>query len=142
MKANNGLFIVDDLGRQLVSPQDLMNRWIVPLDRHVDYFALHTGKKFQVPFDVIVVFSSNLQPSKLRTRRFCGAWATRSLSARCLRSDYRRIFMKVCEDNGIPFDEDGYRYLVRELHPRNAKPLLGLPSARHSLPAARLRALQ
>jgi hypothetical protein len=124
MKANNGLFIVDDLGRQLVSPQDLMNRWIVPLDRHVDYFALHTGKKFQVPFDVIVVFSSNLQPSKLADEAFLRRLGYKIFVGPVPESDYRRIFMKVCEDNGIPFDEKGYRYVTRELHPRNAKPLL------------------
>jgi hypothetical protein len=124
MKANNGLFIVDDLGRQLVSPQDLMNRWIVPLDRHVDYFALHTGKKFQVPFDVIVVFSSNLQPSKLADDAFLRRLGYKIFVGPLPESDYRRIFMKVCEDSGIPFDEEGYRYVVQDLHTRNAKPLL------------------
>jgi hypothetical protein len=124
MKANNGLFIVDDLGRQLVSPQDLMNRWIVPLDRHIDYFALHTGKKFQVPFDVIVVFSSNLQPSKLADDAFLRRLGYKIFVGPLPEGDYRRIFMKVCEDNGIPFNEGGYNYVVRQLHPSNAKPLL------------------
>jgi DNA-binding PadR family transcriptional regulator len=124
IKANNGLFIVDDLGRQLVSPQDLMNRWIVPLDRHVDYFALHTGKKFQVPFDVIVVFSSNLQPSKLADEAFLRRLGYKIFVGPLPESDYRQIFMNVCEDNGIPFDENGYGYVVKELHARNDKPLL------------------
>ena len=70
VKANNGLFILDDLGRQLVTAQDLMNRWIVPLDRRIDYLALHTGQKFMVPFDVIVVFSSNLRPAAAGRRGF------------------------------------------------------------------------
>lgn len=124
IKANNGLFIVDDLGRQLVSPQDLMNRWIVPLDRHVDYFALHTGKKFQVPFDVIVVFSSNLQPSKLADEAFLRRLGYKIFVGPLPESDYRQIFIRVCEDNGIPFDENGYRYVVKDLHARNDKPLL------------------
>jgi hypothetical protein len=124
IKANNGLFIVDDLGRQLVSPQDLMNRWIVPLDRHVDYFALHTGKKFQVPFDVIVVFSSNLQPSKLADEAFLRRLGYKIFVGPLPESDYREIFVRVCEDNGIPFDENGYRYVVKDLHARNDKPLL------------------
>jgi hypothetical protein len=124
MKANNGLFIVDDLGRQLVSPQDLMNRWIVPLDRHVDYFGLHTGKKFQVPFDVIVVFSSNLQPSKLADEAFLRRLGYKIFVGPLPESDYREIFMSVCADNGIPFDEKGYRYVVKDLHVRNDKPLL------------------
>jgi hypothetical protein len=124
MKANNGLFIVDDLGRQLVSPQDLMNRWIVPLDRHVDYFALHTGKKFQVPFDVIVVFSSNLQPSKLADEAFLRRLGYKIFVGPLPETDYRQIFVRVCEDNGIAFDESGYRYVVKDLHSRSGKPLL------------------
>jgi hypothetical protein len=124
IKANNGLFIVDDLGRQHVSPQELMNRWIVPLDRHVDYFALHTGKKFQVPFDVIVVFSSNLQPATLADEAFLRRLGYKIFVGPLAEADYRRIFVQVCEQNGIAFSEDGYRYLLDELHARNGKPLL------------------
>ena len=124
VKANNGLFIVDDLGRQLVSPQDLMNRWIVPLDRHVDYFALHTGQKFQVSFDVIVVFSSNLQPSKLADEAFLRRLGYKIFVGPLPEAEYRRIFMQVCEQHGIAYAEDGYRYLLSELHARNDKPLL------------------
>jgi energy-coupling factor transporter ATP-binding protein EcfA2 len=124
IKANNGLFIVDDLGRQLVSPQALMNRWIVPLDRHVDYFALHTGQKFQVPFDVIVVFSSNLQPSKLADEAFLRRLGYKIFVGPLPESDYRRIFVQVCERNAIPYAEDGYRYLLDELHAKTATPLL------------------
>ncbi len=123
MKANNGLFIVDDLGRQLVSPQALMNRWIVPLDRHVDYFALHTGQKFQVPFDVIVVFSSNLQPSKLADEAFLRRLGYKIFVGPLPESDYRRIFEQVCEQNGIACAEEGYRYLLDELHAKDGKPL-------------------
>lgn len=124
IKANNGLFIVDDLGRQLVSPQELMNRWIVPLDRHVDYFALHTGQKFQLPFDVIVVFSSNLQPSKLADEAFLRRLGYKIFIGPLPEADYRRIFMQVCEQNGIAYTEDGYRHLIDALHAQNDKPLL------------------
>jgi len=124
MKANNGLFVVDDLGRQLVSPQDLMNRWIAPLDRHVDYLALHTGKKFQVPFDVIVAFSSNLQPSKLADQAFLRRLGYKIFVGPLEEAEYRRIFVQVCEQAGIPYAEDGYRYLLEELHARKGTPLL------------------
>lgn len=124
IKANNGLFILDDLGRQLVSPQELMNRWIVPLDRHIDYFALHTGQKFQMPFDIIVVFSSNLQPSKLADEAFLRRLGYKIYVGPLPEPDYRRIFVQVCERNGIACTEDGYRYLLEELHARNDKPLL------------------
>ena len=70
MKANNGIFIIDDFGRQLMSPRDLLNRWIVPLDRRVDYLSLRYGVKFQIPFEVMVVFSTNLEPSDLADEAF------------------------------------------------------------------------
>lgn len=124
VKANNGLFIVDDLGRQLVTPQDLMNRWIVPLDRRVDYLALHTGKKFQIPFDVIVVFSSNIQPSKLADEAFLRRLGYKIFVGPLDEAEYRRIFMQVCEQTRIPFVEDGYRHVLEELHGKKGKPLL------------------
>src|SRR5216684_3588098 len=70
MKANNGIFIIDDFGRQLMSPRDLLNRWIVPLDRRVDYLTLRYGVKFQIPFESMVVFSTNLEPSDLADEAF------------------------------------------------------------------------
>ena len=70
MKANNGILIIDDFGRQLMSPRDLLNRWIVPLDRHVDYLTLRYGVKFQIPFELMVVFSTNLEPSDLADEAF------------------------------------------------------------------------
>ena len=62
LKANGGVFLVDDFGRQRVRPQELLNRWIVPLESRFDYLTLHTGKKFQLPFDVLIVFATNLEP--------------------------------------------------------------------------------
>jgi adenylate kinase family enzyme len=70
MKANNGIFIIDDFGRQLISPRDLLNRWIVPLDRRVDYLSLRYGVKFQIPFEVLVVFATNLDPNDLADEAF------------------------------------------------------------------------
>ncbi|NIV32165.1 MAG: ATP-binding protein, partial [Anaerolineae bacterium] len=62
MKANGGMLLIDDFGRQLVRPRDLLNRWIVPLEKRVDYLTLHTGRKIEVPFDVLIVFATNLAP--------------------------------------------------------------------------------
>jgi hypothetical protein len=124
VKANNGLFIVDDLGRQLVSPRDLMNRWIVPLDRRIDYLALHTGKKFMVPFDVIVVFSSNLPPSQLADDAFLRRLGYKIFVGALEEPEYRRIFMQMCEGLRIPFTEEGYQYLLKAHHDRTGKPLL------------------
>jgi len=70
MKANNGILLIDDFGRQLMSPRDLLNRWIVPLDRRVDFLSLGSGRKFDVPFELMVVFSTNLEPSELADDAF------------------------------------------------------------------------
>jgi hypothetical protein len=70
MKANNGILVVDDFGRQVLSPQQLLNRWIVPLDRRIDYLTLASGMKFQVPFELMVVFSTNLDPADLADEAF------------------------------------------------------------------------
>jgi hypothetical protein len=70
MKANNGVFVIDDFGRQVISPRELLNRWIVPLERHVDYLSTAAGLKFPIPFEVFVVFSTNLDPSELADEAF------------------------------------------------------------------------
>ena len=70
MKANNGILLIDDFGRQLMSPRDLLNRWIVPLDRRVDFLSLGTGQKFDIPFEILVVFSTNLEPRELADDAF------------------------------------------------------------------------
>ena len=73
VKANGGMLLIDDFGRQKVHPTDLLNRWIVPLEKRVDFLTLHTGKKFEIPFDQLVVFSTNLDPRSWWTRRSCAA---------------------------------------------------------------------
>jgi len=70
VKANGGILLIDDFGRQLVRPRDLLNRWIVPLENRVDFLTLHTGRKIEVPFDVLVVFSTNLPPRDLVDEAF------------------------------------------------------------------------
>ena len=70
MKANNGILVIDDFGRQVISPRDLLNRWIVPLDRRVDYLTLLHGQKLCMPFEVMVVFATNLDPSELADEAF------------------------------------------------------------------------
>lgn len=124
MKANNGLLIIDDLGRQLVKARDLMNRWIVPLDRRLDYLTLHNGKKFMVPFDVIVVFSTNLKPSDLADEAFLRRLGYKIHLTALDEDDYRGIFKQVCEEFGIPFSEDSLHYLLHQHHYREGRPLL------------------
>lgn len=124
VKANNGLLLIDDLGRQLTPAQDLMNRWIVPLDRHLDYLALHTGKKFMIPFDVIVVFSTNMPPKQLVDEAFLRRLGYKIYISVLEEEDYRAIFRQVCEELHIPYSEKGLKYLLHEHHYKDDKPLL------------------
>jgi energy-coupling factor transporter ATP-binding protein EcfA2 len=122
VKANNGLLIIDDLGRQLAPAIDIMNRWIVPLDRHVDYLALHTGKKFTIPFDVIVVFSTNLLPSQLADEAFLRRLGYKIYVGPMAVDEYRKIAMQACDDLNIPFNEESFNYLLHECHEKNNQP--------------------
>lgn len=124
VKANNGLFIIDDLGRQIVPAQALMNRWIVPLDRHIDFLALHTGTKFMVPFDVIVVFSSNLKPSDLADEAFLRRLGYKIYIGHLNETDYRAIFRQTCAEFEIPYDDAAVDDLLREHHAKEERPLL------------------
>jgi DNA-binding PadR family transcriptional regulator len=123
VKANNGLLIIDDLGRQLAEPRAIMNRWIVPMDRQVDYLALHTGGKFQVPFDVNLVFSTNLQPSALADEAFLRRLGYKIYVGPIEASDYEGIFRQECTRLGIPFTPEGLAYVLQR-HEREERPLL------------------
>lgn len=124
IKANNGLLIIDDLGRQLVSPRDLLNRWIVPLDRRVDYLALHTGKKFRVPFDMALVFSTNLAPGELADAAFLRRLGYKILVGPVDEDQYKSIFQQVCARYNVPYAEDMFDYLLHKLHKNSGQPLL------------------
>jgi hypothetical protein len=124
VKANNGLFIIDDLGRQLVSAQQLMNRWIVPMDRGHDYQALHNGYKFAIPFDVILVFSTNMMPREVADEAFLRRLGYKIHIGPLDEDEYRRVFESVCEQNGVPYSEGAFQYLLREHHAKDGKPLL------------------
>jgi predicted ATPase with chaperone activity len=124
IKANNGIFIIDDLGRQMVSPQEIMNRWIVPMERRLDYLALHTGYKFPVPFDVTVVFSSNQLPSQLADEAFLRRLGYKIRVDVLTEEQYRAVFKQVCEGLGIEYAESAFQFLLDEYHHKEGKPLL------------------
>ena len=123
VKANNGLLIIDDLGRQLAEPRAIMNRWIVPMDRQVDYLALHTGAKFRVPFDVNLVFSTNLQPSALADDAFLRRLGYKIYVGPIDAADYEGIFRQECDRLDIPFTPDGLAYVLQR-HQQEQRPLL------------------
>jgi SpoVK/Ycf46/Vps4 family AAA+-type ATPase len=124
VKANNGLLLIDDLGRQITSAIDIMNRWIVPLDRHVDYLALHTGKKFTIPFDVIVVFSTNMPPSELADEAFLRRLGYKIYVGPQNEEEYRLIARQVCHELQIPYTEKGFNHLLNEHHYKEDRPLM------------------
>jgi hypothetical protein len=124
MKANNGILVIDDLGRQKVSARELMNRWIVPLDRKVEYLTLHTGAKFQIPFDVVVVFSSNFGPSELADPAFLRRIGYKVYVGAISEAGYREVVRQACRRAHVPFDEAAADRLVHHLHARDRIALL------------------
>jgi predicted ATPase with chaperone activity len=111
MKANNGIFIIDDFGRQLMSPRDLLNRWIVPLDRRVDYLMLRYGVKFQIPFELMVVFSTNLEPSDLADEAFLRRIHNKIFVDAVDEKSFDQIFHRVVGKFNIPCEPDSAEYL-------------------------------
>ncbi len=114
LKANGGLFLIDDFGRQKCRPQDLLNRWIVPLEKKYDYLALQTGKKLQVPFDVLIVFSTNLNPKDLVDDAFLRRIRHKIEVPNPSPAEFRAIFQLVCKGRKIPYSDDGLRHLLQE----------------------------
>ena len=114
MKANNGLFIVDDFGRQIVDPQTLLNRWIIPLDRQIDFLTLHTGMKFEIPFDQLVIFATNLPPKKIADDAFLRRLRYKIRVDYPTKDEYRNIFKKICDSNLIQYDEEAFNYLIHK----------------------------
>ena len=111
MKANNGILLIDDFGRQLMSPRDLLNRWIVPLDRRVDYLTLRYGVKFQIPFETMVVFSTNLEPSDLADEAFLRRIQNKILVEAVDPQSFDQIFDRVVRGRRIEAEPDSAEYL-------------------------------
>jgi DNA-binding MarR family transcriptional regulator len=120
LKAAGGVLVVDDLGRQRVPVQDLLNRWVVPLERRKDYLTLRSGKKVVVPFDCFVIFSTNLEPRSLTDEAFLRRIHYKIEVTGPCRDEYERIFRACCAERDIPFDEHAVEYLFREFYAKEA----------------------
>lgn len=114
VKANGGILLIDDFGRQLVRPRDLLNRWIVPLENRIDYLTLHTGRKIEVPFDVLVVFSTNLPPKDLVDEAFLRRLRHKIEVGDPSYDDFREIFRRVADAKGVAYSDHGLAYLLQE----------------------------
>ncbi|MGF6964932.1 energy-coupling factor transporter ATP-binding protein EcfA2 [Paraburkholderia sp. WC7.3g] len=124
MKATMGLYVIDDLGRQRVAPADLLNRWLMPLDRGVDQFTLRSGARFLAPFDVWPVFSSNLTPAEFNDDAFMRRLGSKlHVGALCV-DDYRRVFDAKCASLQLEADAGAFDYLLHELHLPTGTPFL------------------
>ncbi|UCF93347.1 MAG: ATPase [Desulfobacterales bacterium] len=112
LKANNGLFIIDDLGRQQMDPQELLNRWIVPLEERKDLLTLNTGSKLEVPFDQLIIFATNLQPQQLADDAFLRRLRYKICVARPDLESYEKIFKLACHHYDMLFDPEVFDFLV------------------------------
>ena len=116
VKANGGILLIDDFGRQQVRPRDLLNRWIVPLESRIDYMSLHTGRKFEVPFDVLVIFSTNLPPKELVDEAFLRRLRHKIEIKDPTFEEYREIFRRVAPQKGVAYSDQGLAYLLQEYY--------------------------
>jgi hypothetical protein len=123
LKANGGVFLVDDFGRQRIRPQELLNRCIVPLESRIDYLTLHTGKKFQVPFDVLIVFATNLDPRSLADEAFLRRIPYKIPVVDPTPDEYTRIFELNCLRQKLRFHPVIVQYLQRRHYEPTGRPL-------------------
>lgn len=116
MKANNGVLIIDDFGRQRIRPEDLLNRWVVPLDRKIDFLTLAGGKKIEVPFEMLVVFASNMDPAELVDGCFLRRIQTKIKINPISEVGFCEIFRRVAADNRVEYDPDVPLDLIDFIH--------------------------
>ncbi len=114
VKANGGILLIDDFGRQLVRPRDLLNRWIVPLENRIDYLTLHTVRKIEVTFDVLVIFSTNLPPKDLVDEGFLRRLRHKIEIGDPTYDEYREIFKRIAATKGVTYSDQGMAYLLQE----------------------------
>jgi len=124
MKANNGMYIIDDLGRQRVAPVDLFNRWIVPMEEKKDFLSLGAGCQFAIPFNNILIFSTNINPLGLADEAFLRRIGYKIHFDYLSASDYEQIWRQECQKNDVGFDKDVLNFLIHDLHLKKHVPLL------------------
>lgn len=122
IKANSGVFLIDDFGRQIVSPRDLLNRWILPLEERIDYLTLITGKKFSVPFEQLIIFSTNLDPAELVDEAFLRRIRHKIEIGPPDREFYTKIFKLCCEQREIPFRSEVVDFIYQTYYDQGKTP--------------------
>src|SRR5713226_8946708 len=112
LKANGGVLLIDDFGRQQVRASDLLNRWIVPLEKRVDYLTLVTGKRVEVPFQQMLVFATNLEPADLADEAFLRRIRFKLRLSDPTAAQFQEVFRRECLERGLGFSEEGVRYIL------------------------------
>ena len=123
LRANNGVFIIDDFGRQKVTPRQLLNRWMYPLETRQDFCCLHTGQQFAVPFDQLIIFSTNLNPYSLADEAFLRRIRYKIFVGYVSPEQYVEIFRRVCREFHIEFDLEIVRDMMTRYYVMSARPL-------------------
>ena len=115
-KANGGVFVVDDFGRQRIPARDLLNRWIVPLESRVDFLTMHTGRKFEIPFDVLIIFATNLKPESLADEAFLRRIPYKIYAKNPTLDEFSRIFELNCRKRSLRYDPAYVEYLTKRYY--------------------------
>lgn len=123
MKANNGVLIIDDFGRQRLRPEELLNRWVVPLDRRIDFLTLAGGRKVEIPFEMFVVFATNLDPATLVDAAFLRRIQTKVEVGAVSREQFHEIFGGVCKQYQLDWEPGVVDELIRVIRDRLKEPL-------------------
>ena len=123
MKANGGMFLIDDFGRQHMDPRELLNRWIVPLETRVDYLSLRTGKKIEIPFEQLVVFATNLDPAGLVDAAFLRRIHHKIKVDDPTPEQFAQVTKIVCERRGVPFDSQTLSHLLMKWYVKPGRAL-------------------
>ncbi len=112
LKANNGLLVIDDLGRQRSTTEQILNRWIVPMEERIDHFSIGGGAYFSVPFDVVLVFSTNLKPETLTDDALRRRLGYKIAFGRSHPAAYRQVWEQTCSALKLPFDPGLVDYAI------------------------------
>jgi predicted ATPase with chaperone activity len=123
LKANNGLFILDDLGRQRLPAQELLNRWIIPLENRQDFLCLHTGQKFAIPFDQFIIFATNIEPQTLMDAAFLRRIRAKVKVNHVTREQFQEIFRLVCRQHRLDTNGDMVEYLLTTYYDGGQRPM-------------------
>jgi len=123
VKANNGIYLIDDFGRQRATPAEVLNRWIVPMERHVDFLSFQSGGKMTVPFEAFLIFSTNLRPQQLGDEAFLRRIQYKMLMRNPTDEEFSEIFRQFCRAQELAFEESHIEYFIDKFYRKGRRPL-------------------